>query len=44
MKAAVLGGQEASFSLANGARIPSTADEVWAEMRNPALRAAVDFK
>ncbi len=44
MKAWVLVGSAVCRSLLNGARMPSTALEVWADTRRAALRAAADFK
>lgn len=44
MKASVLAGALAPLSLAKGARMPSTADDVCAETRKAALRAATDFR
>ena len=44
MKASVLAGVAALAPLAKGARMPSTADEVCAETRNAALRAAADLR
>ncbi|MCC7114321.1 MAG: hypothetical protein IT520_08055 [Burkholderiales bacterium] len=44
MKASVLAGGSDWAPLANGARMPSTADEVCAETRRAAARAAADFR
>ena len=44
MNAAKLAGAAALLPLANGARMPSTAEEVCAEIRSAALRAAADLK
>lgn len=44
MKASVLAGVALGLPLANGARMPSTADEVCAEMRRAALRAEADLR
>ncbi len=44
MKASVLAGNSVLAPSANGARIPSTTDEVWAERRSAAARAAADFR
>ena len=44
MKAAMLAGVSVSLPLLNGARMPSTADDVRAETRSAALRAAADFR
>ena len=44
MKAAVLVGVVALLPLEKGARIPSTAEDVCAETRSAALRAAANFK
>ena len=42
MKASVLAGALPRLPLAKGARMPSTAEDVCAEMRKAALRAAAD--
>jgi hypothetical protein len=39
MNASLLAGAVPAFALANGARMPSTADDVCAETRNTVLRA-----
>ena len=44
MNASVLAGAEVSLPLANGARMPSTADDVCAETRSAALRAEADLR
>ena len=44
MNASVLVGVSARSPLAKGAWIPSTADEVCAEMRNAAFRAKADWR
>lgn len=44
MKAAVLAGVALLAFLSKGARMPSTADDVWAEIRSAALRAVADFR
>ena len=44
MKASVVAGVALLAPLANGARMPSTAEEVCAETRNAALRAAADLR
>jgi hypothetical protein len=44
MRAALLVGAFSIAPFANGARIPSTAEELWAEIRNAALRKAADFR
>jgi hypothetical protein len=44
MNARVLDWTAALLAFANGARMPSTADEVFADTCSPALRAAADFK
>jgi hypothetical protein len=44
MNARVLDGAAALLAFANGARMPSTADDVFADTCSPALRAAADFK
>ena len=44
MKASVLAGCMRPFPLAKGARMPSTADDVCAEMRKAAFRAAADLR
>ena len=44
MKASVLAGASARLPLAKGARMPSTADDVCAEMRKAALRAVADLR
>ena len=44
MNAAKLAGAAALLPLANGARMPSTAEEGCAEIRSAALRAAADLK
>ena len=44
MKASLLAGASERLSLAKGARMPSTADDVWAEMRKAALRALADLR
>ena len=44
MKAWVLVGESARLSLAKGARIPSTADDVCAETRKAALPAVADLR
>lgn len=44
MKASMLSGIDPRASLAKGARMPSTADEVCAETRNASLRAAGDLR
>lgn len=44
MKASVLAGASAHLPLAKGARMPSTADEVCAEMRKAAFRAVADLR
>lgn len=44
MKASVLAGAAALSPLAKGARMPSTAEEVWAETRKAALRRAADLR
>ncbi len=40
MKASLLDGLAAALRWANGARIPSMAEDVWADRRRAALRAA----
>ena len=44
MKASMLADASERLSLAKGARMPSTADDVWAEMRKAALRALADLR
>ena len=44
MNASVVVGASATLLLENGARMPSTADEVCAEIRNPAFRIATDLR
>lgn len=44
MNASVLASVEVSLPLANGARIPSTADDDCAETRSAALRATADLR
>jgi len=44
MKASALAGDVDLAPLANGARMPSTADEVRAQTRSAALQAAADFR
>jgi hypothetical protein len=44
MKAFVLAGESPRLPLAKGARMPSTAEEVCAEMRKATLRAAADWR
>jgi hypothetical protein len=44
MKAFVLAGALSRLPLAKGARMPSTAEDVCAEMRKAALRAGADFR
>lgn len=44
MKASVLAGAVAFVPLVKGARMPSTADDVCAETRSAALRAAADLR
>lgn len=44
VKASVLAGVSLPLPLANGARMPSTADDVCAEMRSAALRAEADLR
>ena len=44
MKASVLAGASERLSLAKGARMPSTADDVCAEMRKAALRVFADLR
>jgi hypothetical protein len=44
MKVSVLIGASPCFSFANGARMPSTADDVFAEIRKAVLRAAADLR
>ena len=44
MKASVLAGALPRLPLAKGARIPSTAEEVCAEMRKAAFRAEADLR
>jgi hypothetical protein len=44
MNASILVGASRRFPFANGAWIPSTADEVFAEIRKAVLRAAADLR
>jgi hypothetical protein len=44
MNAFLLAGAFPPFPLANGARIPSTADDDWADMRKAAFRLAADLR
>ena len=44
MKASTLAGALGGLSFAKGARMPSTADDVCAEMRKAALRALADLR
>lgn len=44
MKASVLAGATLSSLLVKGARMPSTAEDVCAETRRAALRAAADLR
>lgn len=44
MKASVVAGDLALAPFANGARIPSTAEDDCAETRSAALRAAADLR
>lgn len=44
MKASLLDGLAAALRSANGARIPSMAEDVWADRRNAVLRAAAGVR